>query len=83
MKVNRACSDQETKEEACEWVMNKAHYCPDTYLIMLAVRRLLTIMFTQSTCIGRLQVEKCVCLLVQAQNDQEIKEEGCKWMSNE
>ena len=56
MKVNQVRS-------VCQWVMNKAHYCADTYLIMLAVSCLLTIMFTQrSSCIGRLQVEKWVSL---------------------
>ena len=45
------------------------NYCPDTYSIMLVVRSLLTIMFTQrSSCIGRLQVEKHESLFVQAQN---------------
>ena len=44
-----------------------ANYCPDTYLIMLVVRHLFTIMFTQrSSCIGRLQVEKRVTLFFQA-----------------
>ena len=39
-----------------------ANYCPEVYLIMLVVRHLLTITFAQiSSCIGRLQVEKCVC----------------------
>ena len=44
-----------------------ANYCPDAYsLIMLVVRCLLTIMFTQRRrCIGRLQLEKCVSLFVQ------------------
>ena len=38
-----------------------------SYLIMLVVRHLLTIIFTQkSSCIGRSQVEKRVSLFVQA-----------------
>ena len=46
--------------------LTDANYCPDVYLIMFVVRSFLTIMFTQrSSCIGRLQVEKCVSLFVQ------------------
>ena len=38
--------------------------CPDTqYLIMLVVRHLL---MQRSSCIGRLQLDKCVSLFVQA-----------------
>ena len=43
------------------------NYCPATkYVIMYDVRCLLTIMFTQSSCIDRLQVEKGVSPFVQA-----------------
>ena len=39
-------------------IITSAIYCPDAYLIMLVVRRLLTIMFTQrSSYIDRLQVK--------------------------
>ena len=44
-----------------------ANYCPDAYLIMLVVRCLLAIMFTErSSSIGRLHAEKVVSQFVQA-----------------
>ena len=46
--------------------VTSANYCPEAYLILLVVRSLLTLMFTRrSSCIGRLQAEKCVSLFVQ------------------